>query len=71
MGKEHIFEFKDTLIAFIPFMIAVILVLYIPPMINLYFDIRVFSAGMVYSILLFLCVIEGVSCFPAVRFDEK
>ena len=53
------------------FLIAVAIVLDIPPLMNLYFDIRVFSAGMIYSIFLFLCIIEIVSCLPSVRFDEK
>jgi hypothetical protein len=53
------------------FLIAAWIVLDVPPMISFYFDIRVFSAGMVYSIFLFLCLIELAGCLPMVRFDEK
>ena len=69
--KGQIYNCANTIWPMMIFLIAVAIVLDIPPLMNLYFDIRVFSAGMIYSIFLFLCIIEIVSCLPSVRFDEK
>ena len=69
--KGQIYNFANTIWPMLIFLIAAWIVLDVPPMISFYFDIRVFSAGMVYSIFLFLCLIELAGCLPMVRFDEK